>query len=290
MIKFAYRLFTSANIFDIIQTNIKEAYGIMWWNSMTLLQQVMFIIACASTALLAIQIILMLIGSIGSDVEISGGGLSDAADGLELGGGMSDAGVSDVIGGGIGDTDVSDVIGGDKFTLDGLGGGSATDVGGSDVGDMPKSGGSSMPFGLRLLSFRSLVAFTVIGSWVLYTASYGMAWYYAVILAVVCGFAAACGMAGAIVGMEKLQDNGNIDPTNAVGKTGTVYLTVPPKRSGQGKINVLVQERYAEYFAVTDSGEPIPTASEIKVVGHVGNNVLLVERYKKPSIIVETQK
>ena len=243
MIKFALRLFTTTNIFDIIHTKQKEACSTMWWNSMTLLQQVMFIIACASTALLAIQIILMLIGSIGSDVEISGGGLSDAGDGLELGGGMSD-------------TDVGDVIGGDRFTLDGIGGGSSGDVGGADFdGEIPKSGGSSMPFGLRLLSFRSLVAFTVMGSWVLYTASYGMAWYYAAILAVACGFAAACGMAGAIVGMEKLQDNGNIDPTNAVGKIGTVYLTVPPKRSGQGKINVLVQERYAEYFAVTRSEE-----------------------------------
>ena len=49
MIKFALRLFTTTNIFDIIHTKQKEACSTMWWNSMTLLQQVMFIIACAST-------------------------------------------------------------------------------------------------------------------------------------------------------------------------------------------------------------------------------------------------
>ena len=61
-------------------------------------------------------------------------------------------------------------------------------------------------------------------------------------------------------------------------------------RTGFGKINVLIQERYAEYDAVTDSSEPIPTTAEIKVIGHTGANVLLVQKYKKPSIVIEDIK
>lgn len=255
----------------------------MWWNTMSVLQQVMFIIACAATGVLLFQIITMLIGgaSDGSfDGDVSGGG------------GVFDADVPDADfggGGGMLDTD----MGG---SLDsGLGGALDTGVGditsnggGSDITDNDVSTGSG--FGLKLLSLRSILAFVTIGAWMCYTLCYMLDWYYAVIIAVVCGFAAACGMAGALIGIEKMQDNGTLNANNAVGKIGTVYLTVPPHRSGQGKINVLVQERYAEYEAVTDSDEPIPTGSEIKVLGHIGANVLLVTKYKKPSIVIETEK
>ena len=151
--------------------------------------------------------------------------------------------------------------------------------------------GATMPFGLRLLSLRSIIAFITIGSWMCYTLCYtALPLWGAILISVASGFAAACAMAGALIGMEKLQGNGNLNPNNAVGKVGTVYLTIPPNRTGFGKINVLIQERYAEYDAVTDSSEPIPTTAEIKVIGHTGANVLLVQKYKKPSIVIEDIK
>lgn len=247
----------------------------MWWNTMSVLQQVTFIIACTTTAVLLIQIILMLIGgaSDGSfDGDMPGGGGVFDAD-VPSGGGILDADMPDTGLGGAFDTDV-----GDMTSNGGSGGISDTEV----------STGSG--FGLKLLSLRSILAFVMMGSWMCYTLCYMLDWYYAVIIAVACGFVAACCMAGALIGIEKLQDNGTLNANNAVGKIGTVYLTVPPKRAGQGKINVLVQERYAEYEAVTDSDEPIVTGSEIKVIGHLGANLLLVTRYKKPSIVIETEK
>lgn len=235
---------------------------------MTAFQQTMFIIACSATLVLIVQILLMLIG--GSDDADVSGGVTD----------VSDADVD--IGGGITDGDFSDS--GVSSMLDGSVDGDALDSGNDTVG------GAHTSFGLRLLSVRSIIAFLAIGGWMGYTLCYVLDWYYALIIALACGFAAACGMAGAIIGMEKLQSSGNLNPLNAVGKIGTVYLTVPPERSGRGKINIYIQERYAEYEAVTDSEEPLPTASEIKVVDHVGSNVLLVTRYKKPSIIIENEK
>lgn len=229
----------------------------MWWSSMSAFQQTLFVLACAATFVLVMQIVLMLIGN-ASDADI------DASDGDISGGGITDVDGAD---------DVLDVSGGGALDVDGD----------SDISDH----GASVPFGLRLLSLRSIIAFVAIGGWVGYTVCYALDWYYALIIALACGFAAACAMAAAMLGMEKLQSNGNLNPLNAVGKTGTVYLTVPPERSGKGKVNILIQERYAEYEAVTDSGSPLPTASEIKVIGHVGANVLIVEKYKKPSITIE---
>ncbi|MBD5131483.1 MAG: hypothetical protein HDT28_02655 [Clostridiales bacterium] len=257
----------------------------MWWNSMSAFQQAAFIIACAATAVLIVQIILMLVGG-SNDADVTGGG--GLTDGDIGGGGLTDG---DISGGGLTDADVSSG-GGSMLDFD-VPSGSVTDGsdgmsdGGGDGTDSEVSGGGIAAFGLRLLSLRSIIAFAAVGGWLAYTLCYFMGWYVALPVALVCGFAAACGMAGAIIGMEKMQSSGNLNPQNAVGTIGTVYLTVPPSRSGYGKINILIQERYAEYQAVTDSTEPLPTASEIKVVKHIGANILLVEKYKKPSITIE---
>ncbi|MCH5162950.1 MAG: hypothetical protein J1G38_05625 [Clostridiales bacterium] len=240
----------------------------MWWNTMSVLQQVMFVIACSLTAVLFIQVVMMFVGG-ASDLDGSAdGGLSDAGDVSDIGGDVGDIGdVGDV--GDIGD--VSDMGDGD------IGGG---------VSDGGLHGGGAAVFGMKLLSLRSLLAFAVIGSWLCYTLCYSLEWYYAVLISIGGGFIAACGMAAALVGMEKLQDNGNLDPNNAVGKVGTVYLTIPAKRNGRGKINILIQERYAEYEAVTDSDEPIPTGASIQVIRHDGGNVLLVKKHQRPSITI----
>lgn len=241
----------------------------MWWNSMSTFQQVVFIIACAATVVLIVQIILMFVGA-------DHGGELDV-----------DADVSDI--GGAGElSDASEMSGASDIGLDLDADADVPSGGISDAsGDGDVTTGNT-PFGFRLLSVRSILAFFAVGSWVCYTVCYALDWYYALLIAIGCGFAAACAMAGAMIGMEKLQSSGNMNIKNAVGKIGSVYLTIPASRGGKGKVNVLVQERYAEYDAVTDCSDPIPTATEIKVIGYVENNVLLVERYKKPSITVET--
>ena len=258
----------------------------MWWNSMTVLQQVMFIIACAATSILVIQIILMLIGGASDhdgDISVGGGHDLDA----DIGGPSDIDG--DVGLGSMADFDEPpSVIGGQGGILDGGLADADIDVSVSDAEvSAPKQGGSALPFGLKLLSLRSLLAFVAVGAWLCYTLVYVLPVYGAVIIAVVGGLAAACGVAAALVGMEKLQSSGNINPNNTVGKIGTVYLTVPAKRGGQGKIHILVQERYAEYEAVTDSDESLPTGSEVQVVAHVGSNILLVRKYKKSNITIE---
>lgn len=224
----------------------------MWWDAMSAFQQTMFIIACSATAVLILQIVLMLVG------------------------GSNDADVSDMSGGGMLD-DVPDMSGG----------AGDIDIDADGDGDGEAGSDGSTSFGLRLLSFRSIVAFTAMTGWVGYTLCYTLAWQYSLIIALACGAAAACLVAWAMLGFEKLQDNGNLDPANAIGAKGVVYLSVPPTRSGKGKINILIQERYAEYEAVTDDGDAIPTSAEVIVTGHVGDNVLLV---KAANTTVKTEK
>lgn len=133
--------------------------------------------------------------------------------------------------------------------------------------------------GLQIFTVRGFVAFFSIFGWsglVMYKA--GLPGPLSLLLAVVCGGVAMVLHGLAFRAAMRLQSNGVISLKNAVGQSGTVYLTVPAARNGQGKVSVLVQSRYGEYDAVTDEETPIPTGSEIVVVGVSGGTTLLVHR------------
>ena len=75
----------------------------------------------------------------------------------------------------------------------------------------------------------------------------------------------------------RLQYNGTLDVRNAVGLSGTVYLTIPPARSETGKVTLLLQERLTQIDAVTDCETPIKTGAEVVVVGVSGKTTLIVQ-------------
>lgn len=76
---------------------------------------------------------------------------------------------------------------------------------------------------------------------------------------------------------SKLHQDGNLDPSAAVGSSATVYLRVPGESSGKGKITVRLQGRTAE-FAATTEGPEIPTGADVKVVRMVNRTTFEVER------------
>ena len=78
--------------------------------------------------------------------------------------------------------------------------------------------------------------------------------------------------------MSKLADDGTIDSSKAVGGTGDVYLFIPAKRAGQGKIQIKVQGRLVEYQAVTDDEADIPTGSVIRVISMLSDKVFIVTK------------
>ncbi len=131
---------------------------------------------------------------------------------------------------------------------------------------------------LRIFTVRGLVAFFSVFGWS-GTAMLGggLPLWFAVVGAVVAGAAAMLAVAFIVKFTLKLQQSGNINPRNAVGKSGTVYITVPPARSGSGKVNLVLQERYSEMEAVTDGEQPIPSGREVTVVGTTTMGTLIVK-------------
>lgn len=75
--------------------------------------------------------------------------------------------------------------------------------------------------------------------------------------------------------LYSLRSDGTVRIERAVGLTGSVYLTIPAKKSGPGKVTVKIQDRLMELAAVT-SGDEIPTRTAVVVVGVINSHIVEV--------------
>jgi membrane protein implicated in regulation of membrane protease activity len=73
--------------------------------------------------------------------------------------------------------------------------------------------------------------------------------------------------------MSKLQEKNEPSISSAEGQIGTVYLTIPPSRSGRGKITVTVSGSRKVLDAVTDHSDELKTNTSVKVVSIEGDQV-----------------
>lgn len=211
-----------------------------WWNTLSVAAQIFACVAIPSTLVLLIQTIMMLIGI---------GGESDGIEGIEdVADGMPDD---------IPDADVGDGVFGEDMEAE------TPDTFGLD--------------GLRIFTFRGIVAFFVVFGWVGVVMD-GAALWLTLLVSAACGFAMMLVLAFLMRAVMKLRNDGNTDNRNAVGTSGKVYLTIPPSRTGEGKVSVMLQGSYVERNAVTDDDEAIPTGSEIVVIGVSGQTDLVVRR------------
>lgn len=217
-----------------------------WWASLTWLERIFAYVAFPATLLLLLQTLMLLFGlghDADADADLDGDGVPDL------------------------DTDMDADLDGD---LD-----AGTDAG----GDTDASGHSGLFAGLKLFTLRGVVSFLAVCGWGgLWLLRMGLHPVFAVFLAIAMGFWAMLLMALFLQVALKLQDDGTLDFRNALGKAGTVYLTVPARRAGEGKVHVVVQDQLHELAAVTDEESPIPTGGEIVVVGLSGGNTLVVCR------------
>lgn len=133
--------------------------------------------------------------------------------------------------------------------------------------------------GLRILTFRGIIAFFVVFGWVgVAMDASGAALWLTIPIAFICGFAMMLLLAFLFRAIMRLRSDGNTDNRNAIGTAGKVQLTIPPARTGEGKVHVMLQGAYVERNAVTDDTEAIPTGCEIVVVGVSGQTDLVVRR------------
>ena len=80
------------------------------------------------------------------------------------------------------------------------------------------------------------------------------------------------------IGFQSLQSDGTIRIENAIGREGSVYLTIP--EGDIGKVNVTVQGRLTEFEAVSLNKKKIETGQRVKVINVIGRDRLVVEKIR----------
>lgn len=76
--------------------------------------------------------------------------------------------------------------------------------------------------------------------------------------------------------VQKLAEDNSFKIANTLNKTAEVYLTIPEKKKGKGKIMISVNGAFHELEAMTEN-DKIQSGSVVKVVKIENNNILIVE-------------
>jgi hypothetical protein len=129
----------------------------------------------------------------------------------------------------------------------------------------------------RIFTVRGIVAFFAIGGWAgLAALSGGIPALWSIQISLLSG-AAAMWLASAVINFAlKMQSSGNINLRNALSQIADVYITIPPTRSNSGKVTMVLQERFVEIDAMTDSETEIRPDTKVIVIGLEGTDCLIV--------------
>ena len=123
--------------------------------------------------------------------------------------------------------------------------------------------------GVSIFTVKSITAFFAVGSWsgllTCALVSDKLQWV-AIIVSLVAGTAAMSVMVLLLRAIVKLQCNGAFEIEKIVGSTATVYVSIPPSRSGRGKITMNAQGRFVEIDAVTDADSRLAVDEVVEIV------------------------
>lgn len=135
----------------------------------------------------------------------------------------------------------------------------------------------SVDYEFSALSVRSIIAFFTFFGWTgVLAMNNQLGVWVAVTLSAITGLAAMFVVAYLMFKFAQLEQSGTLNLYHALDQPGEVYLTIPEKESGLGKVHLLVDGRIRELDAVTD-GETLKTGSPIKVIAILDDNILKVE-------------
>ncbi len=145
------------------------------------------------------------------------------------------------------------------------------DVGGSDGGfDFIKAlGVRTLTAGVAFWGFGGLIA-----------ESSGLGTLASLAVAVCCGIAAIVVVFYLLRAASSFNQNGAIRVDSTVNSTGSVYLRIPARRGGIGKVIVTQQERSIEYDALTDEEDDLTAGTPIVVVAVLSSSQVLVAKTK----------
>ncbi len=133
----------------------------------------------------------------------------------------------------------------------------------------------------KFVTLRGIIAFATMFGWIgAALADTSLHISLIMLLAVLAGLGGMFIIAFLFYSISKLQQSGNMNYRNAIGKDAKVYIPIPPSKKGQGKVQLLLQDSYIEVDAVTEDKIMIGTNEMVRVVDMLDATTLVVERLK----------
>ena len=143
--------------------------------------------------------------------------------------------------------------------------------------DMSAADGLDAATGMDLFSIKNVVIFFVGFGWA------GISFReiipqdgLLILAALACGCFFVASFIMIFKQLMKFEGNGAVNMSEAVGKKAEVYLRIPAKRNGKGKVQVSLNGVAREYDAVTNDDEMIPSGKIVDIIGSTGGGALLV--------------
>ena len=207
-----------------------------WWNSLEPAMKVLWAVTLSASLVFIIQTVMTFLGAAG-DTD------------FDINTDMDTAGPSDIADGSV-------------------------DVG-ADV-DTGETG--HLGTGMNLLTFRNFINFLIGFGWTAILLKDSIpATGLRMLIAILVGVVLVAVVMLLFKWLTDMQQSGNINVfKSAVDCEGSVYLTIPGERAGEGKVQITINNAVREYAAVTD-GPTLKTGQRIRVVEVISANTLLVE-------------
>jgi hypothetical protein len=130
----------------------------------------------------------------------------------------------------------------------------------------------------QLFTFRNLINFLLGFSWT------GISFFQLIqnrFLLVSLSFLVGAGFVVAfffiIKQIQRLAEDNSFKITSTLNQVGSVYLTIPAKMSGKGKVQISVKGAFHELDAVTENGK-IESSAMVRVVRIESGNLVVVEK------------
>ena len=134
--------------------------------------------------------------------------------------------------------------------------------------------------GMKLVSVQGLTGFFLMFGLVgLAMVKFEIKDFWTAVGGLIAGIATMLIIAKIVLEMQKLQSSGTMRMENAIGKEGTVYLSIP--EDGTGKVNIVIQGGLRELEAVSADHERILTGESVRVVKIRSKRILVVEKVNK---------
>lgn len=131
---------------------------------------------------------------------------------------------------------------------------------------------------MQVFTLRNLVNFLLGFSWTGITFYHSIDSYILlIILSTLVGLGFVWIFFLIIKQIQKLAEDNTFHLEHALQKTGTVYLSIPQKKQGTGKISISIKGSQRELSAIT-LDDRIETGSNIRVIGIEGGSLLIVEK------------